>query len=113
MIARKNGETVLRVVLGLVVFWESVRFAVSAPAAHSFARIGLPFWVRPVLGGSEALAALLFLLPAARPVGGYALLCIFAIAALIHVLHGDFEVGALVVYGAAVMVCMSTDAPHE
>jgi hypothetical protein len=97
----------LRWALGLVVLLESVRFALSAAAGHQFGKTGLPPWIPPALGGSEAVAALLFLAPAARVVGGYALLCIFAVAIGIHFLHGQFDVGGLVVYGMAVIVCMA------
>jgi hypothetical protein len=41
-------------------------------------------------------------------VGGYWLLIIFALAILIHTLHGDFSgMETLIVYGAAVMVSMA------
>jgi hypothetical protein len=62
----------------------------------------MPQLIRPVLGGAEIFAALLFLVPPARTIGGYALLVIFALAALIHILHGQTDVGGLVVYAAAV-----------
>ncbi|MGA8103096.1 MAG: hypothetical protein WB869_13130 [Candidatus Acidiferrales bacterium] len=109
----------LRWVLGLVVLLESAGFALSASAAHQFAKTGLPLWIRPALGGSEAIAALLFLVPATSVVGGYALLFIFAVAAVIHLLHGQLEVGVLVVYGMGVIVCMAhrndeaAEAPHD
>jgi hypothetical protein len=48
-----------------------------------------------------------FLVPSARSVGGYLLLSIFAIAGVLHFLHGEFNVGGLVVYGMAVIVCMT------
>jgi hypothetical protein len=85
-------------VLGLVILLESVRFALSSASAHEVARIGLPQWLPAVLGGGEAVAALLLLAPGATMAGGYALLFIFAIAAAIHVLHGQYDVAALVVY---------------
>ncbi|HXM44976.1 MAG TPA: DoxX family protein [Bryobacteraceae bacterium] len=97
----------LRWALGLVVLWESVHFALSAAGAHQFAETGLPQWIRPALGGSEAVAAILFLAPAVSLVGGYALLVIFAIAVCVHFLHGRYEVGALIVYGMAVIACMA------
>jgi hypothetical protein len=43
-----------------------------------------------VLGGAEILAAMLFLIPPTMTVGGYSLLVIFALATLIHLLHGDY-----------------------
>jgi hypothetical protein len=97
----------LRWTLGIVVLLESLRFVLSSSSAHHFAKIGLPQWIRPALGGSEIVAAVLFLMPATSLVGGYLLLFIFAIAAIVHCLHGEFEVGALIVYGMAVLVCMT------
>jgi|HubBroStandDraft_1064217.scaffolds.fasta_scaffold164067_3 hypothetical protein len=96
----------LRWTVGLVVMLESLEFVFSNSVAHFLDKAGLPSWVRPVLGGSEIIAAALFLVPFTAVVGGYLLLVIFAIAALIHFLHGQFNVGALVVYAAAVIVCV-------
>jgi len=41
---------------------------------------------------------------------GYLLLVIFAIAIIVHALHGDYEVAALLVYAAAVFATMHSDA---
>ncbi len=97
----------LRWSVGLVVLWESWEFTFGQSALRAFAKTGLPLWIRPLLGGSEILAAVLFLVPAASLVGGYALLVVFFFAALIHILHGWYDVGALVVYAMAVLVCMA------
>ena len=98
--------TLLRWSLGLVVLWESFRFAASTAAAHHLQGMGLPSWLAPTLGAPEAVAALVFLVPRLRRIGGYSLLVIFAIAAALHILRGQFEIGSLVVYSAAVLVCM-------
>lgn len=103
--------TALRWTVGLVVLWESCRFALSAEAARTLLRMGLPQWIALALGGVEALASILFLLPKMVRFGGYALLAVFAFAALLHLLHGQFEIGALLVYAAAVVACIS--AGHE
>ena len=95
----------LRWVLGLVVLLESVNFVLSP--ADQLAKSGLPLWLRPVLGGSEAVAAALFLTPVTSRAGGYALICIFAIAAGIHFLHGQFDVGNLFIYAVATLVCVA------
>jgi hypothetical protein len=58
-------------------------------AASEAANIGLPHWIPLALVGTEALAALLFLVPAVRLFGGYALLFILAIAVIVHMLHGQ------------------------
>jgi hypothetical protein len=101
---------VLRWTLGIVVLLESIHATLSASAAHHFVKMGLPGWAGHALGGTEVAAVLLFLLPATRVIGGYLLLVIFAIAAAMHLLHGESDVAALVVYAAAVLVCI---APME
>ncbi len=110
---------ILRWTLGLVVLWQSVHFVLSASSVRHLSENGMPQWIRPVLGGGEILAALLFLMPAVSSAGGYLLLVIFAIAVALHLLHGDSEVGGLIVYCAAVVVCLAhlerkgVEMPHE
>jgi uncharacterized membrane protein YhdT len=109
----------LRLALGLVVLFESAYFVFSSGAAHQFGKTGLPLWLRPALGGSEVIAALLFLVPATSVVGGYALLFIFAIAVGVHLLHGQYDVGSVVVYAMGVFVCITqqearaAEVPHD
>jgi DoxX-like family len=97
----------LRWTVGVVVLLESIHFTLSSSAGRELAKAGLPHWIRPALGGSEAIAALLFLVPAANLIGGYLLLIVFTIAVAIHFLLGEFNVGAIFVYGMAVVVCTS------
>ncbi len=115
----KASIPLLRWALGLVVVLESAEFILSNSAAHFLSKAGLPSWLQPLLGSSEILAAVLFLLPFTAKVGSYLLLLIFAFAALLHFLHGQFNVGGLVVYAAAVLVCLAharkttLEASHE
>ena len=104
----KAALPVLRWSVGLVVLLESCEFAFAGSAARAFAKTGLPPWIRPALGGMEIVAALLFLIPAMGLIGGYALLAIFLMAAVIHILHGWYDIGALVVYSAAVLASMTS-----
>ena len=67
----------------------------------------MPHLIRPILGGAEIIAALLFLIPPARTIGGYVLLVIFALAAVIHILHGQPDVGGLVIYAAGVYTVLA------
>lgn len=110
---QRIGIPLLRWTLGLVLVWESYRFAVSDFAAHFLAKIGLPHWVAPVLGGAEIVAAILFLIPAATVIGGYFLLFIFAVAALLHFLHRAFDVSGLLVYAAAVIACITNSGKER
>ncbi len=65
--------------------------------------MGFAQWIRPVVGVTETFAAILFLVPFTRVLGGYMLLLIFALAVVIHILHGEMDVGALIVYGMVVV----------
>ena len=103
----RNAICILYWSVGLVVLIESCLFVFSASRGHAFAKSGMPQLIRPILGGSEIIAALIFLIPPARTVGGYALLVIFAVAGLIHILHGQLDVGGLIVYAAAVYTVLA------
>jgi len=102
----RSGLAGLRWTLGIVVLLESLHFVLSHAVAEEAAKLGLPPWVRPFLGITEILAAILFLVPAASVLGGYLLLAVFAVAILVHLLHGQFDVGALLVYAMVVVACL-------
>jgi len=97
--------------VGLVVFIESCLFVFWASRGRSFEHSGLPHFIRPVLGGAEIIAALLFLIPPARQTGGRVLLVVFAVAALIHLVHRQWDIGGLIVYGAAVYAVIDAYKP--
>ena len=103
----RNAISILYWSVGLVILIESCLFVFSASRGHAFAESGMPHLIRPILGGAEIIAVLLFLIPPARTIGGYALLVIFILAALIHILHGQPDVGGLVVYAAAVYTVLA------
>jgi hypothetical protein len=86
--------------LGVVVFAEAALLVFSghALAAH---QLGVRRVVVTALALAEMVAAALFLIPRTVMTGGVALMVIFALAMLIHILHGQTNVGGLVVYAAA------------
>jgi hypothetical protein len=98
---------ILQWVLGLVILAESARFACSPGAAHSFAKTGLPDFIRLGLAWAQIAAAILFLVPRARAVGGWFLIVVLVLAIVIHLVHGWFDVGALVAYAAATWAVMA------
>jgi uncharacterized membrane protein YphA (DoxX/SURF4 family) len=100
---------ILRWTVGLVVLFESYQFAVSPAATRHLQGMGLRPWIAPMLGGTEIMAAILFLFPKLSRIGACGLLAIFAVAAILHVLHGQFAIGSLLVYGASVFLCASND----
>jgi len=95
--------------VGLVVLWQSwLTFHSTLGKLHAPGHPAALAQVRLVLSGAEILAAILFLLPFTIALGGYLLLAIFALAILIHTLHGDpHGLETLTVYGAAVLVCLA------
>ena len=96
----KCGLTVLRWALGVVILIEAVLFVLPS-AAHDFARTHMPGFVRLVLGGGEILGGILLLIPKTAVRGAWVLLAVFVMAILIHLLHGGYNVGNLVIYAAA------------
>lgn len=100
---------VLRWAVGVVVLLESIHFTITAVGGRHLAKTGLPQWFWIALGATEAVAALLFLVNTTRIIGAYALLVIFVVAGLIHIVHGEFNIGALIVYAVAVVASMAQE----
>jgi len=98
---------ILQWVLGLVILAESARFVFSPGSAQVFARTGLPDFIRVTLAWAEIAAAILFLVPRATLPGGWFLVVVLGGAIILHLLHGWYDVGALVVYVAATWAVMA------
>jgi len=96
----KCGMIALRLALGIVILIQAVLFVMPG-AAHEFARTHMPGFVRMVLGIGEIAGALLLLIPGTVVRGAWLLLAVFVMAILLHLLHGLYGVGNLVVYAAA------------
>jgi type II secretory pathway component PulF len=96
----KLGLTVLQWALGIVILIEAV-FFVMPSAAHDFARTHMPGFVRMVLGFGEILGSILLLIPQTAVRGAWLLLAVFIMAILLHLLHGMYGIGNLVIYAAA------------
>ena len=96
----KAALTGLQWTLGLVILIEAVLFMMPS-ARHDFARTHLPDMLRLILGWGEIIGAVLLLIPRTAVRGGWVLIAIFALAIIVHLLHGMFNVGNLVIYTAA------------
>lgn len=96
----KIGLTVLQWSLGIVILIEAVMFIMPG-AAHDFARTHMPGFVRMVLGIGEILGSVLLLIPLTEIRGAWLLIAVFVMAILLHLLHGMYNVGNLVIYAAA------------
>jgi hypothetical protein len=96
----KVALTVLQWALGVVILIEAVLFVLPS-AAHDFARTHMPGFVRLVLGFGEILGCVLLLIPQTAIRGAWLLVGVFVMAILIHLLHGMYGIGNLVIYAAA------------
>lgn len=100
MSTSKLGLTVLRWTMGIVILIEAVLFVMPG-AAHTFARTHIPGFVRLVLGFGEIIGCILLLIPKTAVNGAWLLLAVFVMAILIHLLHGQYDVGNVAIYAAA------------
>jgi hypothetical protein len=96
----KTALTVLQWALGIVILIEAVRFVLPS-AAHDFARTHMPGFIRLVLGFGEFVGCVLLLIPRTAIRGAWLLVAVFVFAILIHLLHGMYGIGNLVIYAAA------------
>jgi hypothetical protein len=96
----KIGLCVLQWTLGIVILIEAVLFVMPS-AAHDFARTHMPGIVRLILGFGEILGSVLLLIPQTVIRGAWLLFVVFIFAILIHLLHGSYNVGNVVIYAAA------------
>jgi uncharacterized membrane protein YphA (DoxX/SURF4 family) len=96
----KMGLTVLRLTLGTVILVEAILFVLPG-AAHSFSRTHMPAIVRMVLGFGEIAGCVLILVPQTAARGAWLLLAVLVFAILLHLLHGMYDIGNVVVYAAA------------
>jgi uncharacterized membrane protein YphA (DoxX/SURF4 family) len=92
--------TVLQWTLGIVILIEAVLFVLPG-AAHEFSRTHMPGFVRLILGWGEIIGCVLLLIPRTAIRGAWLLLAVFIMAILIHWLHGQYNVGNVVIYAAA------------
>lgn len=98
--ANGYGLTALQWTLGVVILVEAVLF-LRPSAAHDFARIHMPGFVRLVLGCGEILGCVLLLIPQTAVRGAWLLLGVFTMAIVVHLLHGMYGVGNLVIFAGA------------
>src|SRR5258708_35454113 len=96
----KTALTVLRWTLGVVILIEAVLF-VMPDARHDFARTHIPDMLRQVLGWGEIVGSVLLLIPRTAVRGSWILVGIFVLAIVVHLVHGTYNVGSLVIYAAA------------
>jgi len=98
----------LQWVVGLVVLLESCRTLLRGISGlHVAQSHGIHPVILIALAAPEMVAAVLLLIPKTLIIGSYALLVIFALAILVHLLHGQLNFEVLLVYAAGVIVVMT------
>ena len=98
----KCGMTILRWSLGIAILIQAVLFVLPS-ATHDFARTHMPGFVRMVLGFGEIIGCLLLLIPGTTIRGAWLLVAVFVMAILLHLLHGMYGIGNLVIDAAAAL----------
>lgn len=96
----KIGLCVLQWALGIVILIEAVMFVLPS-ATHEFSRTHMPAIVRMIIGWGEIVGAVLLLIPKTTIRGAWLLVAVFVMAILLHLLHGLYGIGNLVIYAAA------------
>jgi uncharacterized membrane protein YphA (DoxX/SURF4 family) len=96
----KLGLCILQYSLGIVIFIEAVLFILPS-AAHDFTRTHMPGFIRLLLGWGEIVGCILLVIPKTTIRGAWLLFAVFIFAILIHLLHGQYNVGNVVIYAAA------------
>jgi hypothetical protein len=99
----------LRWVLGLFLVWKSfLLFRDIASKIQMTGHVGLHAGILLTISGLEVVAAAMFVIPVVKTAGGYLLLAVLALAAVFHIMHGEFNtIATLAIYGAAVVVCVT------
>ena len=86
--------------LGIVILIEAILFLMPS-AHHSFTETHIPHALRLILGWGEIIGCVLMLIPLTTVRGAWLLASLFGLAILIHLLHGMYNVGNLLIYVAA------------
>jgi len=101
--SQKLACTGLQYSLGLVLIYECSRLIFWSGTA----RTHLPHLLVLAIAAVELVGAILFLIPRTVLLGGRLLLTAFVVAAVVHLLHGQADVGFLVIYAMAVLTIIT------
>lgn len=88
--------------LGLFLIYQCARLLLS-----DVSRGLIPHALIVAIAAVELLGAILFLVPLTVKAGGRLLIATFAVAVIVHALHGQFDVGFLAIYGFAVLTVIT------
>ena len=102
----RRSLTALRIVMSVMIVWLSIPTAFPGDPALAMHHPGLAGFMR-ILASVESVGALLLLVPALVRFGAWTLIAVFLVAITVHLLHGEYRVGALVIYLAATVVLLA------
>jgi hypothetical protein len=63
----------------------------------------MPGFIRMILGWGEIAGCILLLIPKTTIRGAWFLFAVFIFAILLHLLHGQYNVGNVIIYAAAAL----------
>lgn len=95
----KLALRILQWVFGIVILAEAVQF-VLPHAAPEFSRTHMPDAIRRVVGFGEVIGSILLLIPPTAVRGAWLLVGVFTFAIVLHLLHGMYGIGNLIIYAA-------------
>lgn len=98
---------ILRIALALVMGWGGLRLALDVPRAGMHG--GLHPLLMTVLGATEALAAILFLIPATLRPGAWLLAGCLVFATLLHLHTGEPPSPIFLVYAAGLWTVVADE----
>jgi len=105
MTGNRTALRILHLVLGVVLAIFSAQLVIAQLHAPHHSHLGTFLLV---LGVVETVAAVLFLVPATFRLGAAGLLAAFAVAAVFHGLHGQWNtLGSLAIYAAGVLAVLT------
>lgn len=86
---------IIQYLIGVILLILSLELIFNHKCAMDFKVLRQPDYVRLILGWSEIISALLFLVGKTKIIGAYALLLVFMYAAYLHIQVGLFPIGLL------------------
>jgi uncharacterized membrane protein YphA (DoxX/SURF4 family) len=104
---RNCARTGLQWSLGLVLIYECSRLLFYSGAVRAAQSAHLPHVLVLAIAAVELAGAILFLIPPTMRAGGKILIGTFLVAAVVHIIHGQPDVGYLLIYGMAVLTIIT------
>ncbi|MEO8110093.1 MAG: hypothetical protein ABI594_08680 [Ginsengibacter sp.] len=87
-ILKNNLDYILRYIMGTALLAVTLLFLFASRSAESFKQLNQPDYIRQILGWTEVVFCLLFILYKTRIWGAFGLLVVFAFASYLHLKLG-------------------------